>query len=194
MHITFNNFKLRQICVFSTMKYSMRKNLVLIGMMGSGKSTIGKEISKKSTLKFKDTDKLIETQEKMKIRDIFDQKGEDFFRSLEEKIVLQTIKLPGQVIAVGGGSFLNNKIRSEVLKNSISFWLNWKNNVILKRITSSKKRPKLDFLSDKDIHKLISFRAKIYFKADCKINCDNLNKFQIVNKILKIYEKKANIN
>ena len=69
----------------------MNKNLVLIGMMGSGKSTIGKEISKKSTLKFKDTDRLIENDQKMKIREIFDTKGEDFFRSLEEKIVLKTI-------------------------------------------------------------------------------------------------------
>ena len=113
------------------MKYSMKKNLVLIGMMGSGKSTVGKEISKKSALKFKDIDKLIETHEKMKIRDIFDKKGEKFFRSIEEKIVLQTIKLPSQVIALGGGSFINVKIRSEIFKSSISFWLNWKNDIIL---------------------------------------------------------------
>ena len=168
----------------------MKKNLVLIGMMGSGKSTIGKEISKKSSLKFKDTDQLIESHEKMKIREIFDQKGEDFFRSLEEKIVLKNLKISGQVVALGGGSFINKNIRSEVLKNSVSFWLNWKNDVILKRIKSSKKRPKLDFLNDKDILKLINLRAKIYFKADCKINCDNLNKFQIAKKILKIYENK----
>ena len=170
----------------------MKKNLVLIGMMGSGKSTIGKEISKKSSLKFQDTDQLIQSHEKMKIREIFDQKGENFFRSLEEKIVLKNLKISGQVLALGGGSFINKKIRSEVLKNSVSFWLNWKNDVILKRIKSSKKRPKLDFLNDKDILKLINLRAKIYFKADCKINCDNLNKFQIVKKILKIYETKEN--
>ena len=170
----------------------MKKNLVLIGMMGSGKSTIGKEISKKRSLKFQDTDQLIESHEKMKIREIFDQKGEDFFRSLEEKIVLKTLKVSGQVIALGGGSFINKKIRYEVLKNSVSFWLNWKNDVILKRIKSSKKRPKLDFLNDKDILKLINLRSKIYFKADCKINCDNLNKFQIAKKILKIYETKEN--
>ena len=172
----------------------MKKNLVLIGMMGSGKSTIGKEISKKSSLKFQDTDQLIESHEKMKIREIFDQKGEDFFRSLEEKIVLKNLKISGQVVALGGGSFINKKIRSEVLKNSVSFWLNWKNDVILKRIKSSKKRPKLDFLNDKDILKLINLRAKIYFKADCKINCDNLNKFQIAKKILNIYENKKNIS
>ena len=90
----------------------------------------------------------------MKVRDIFDQKGEDFFRIVEEKIVLKTIKLPGQVIALGGGSFLNKKIRLEVLKNSISFWLNWKNDVILDRISNSRKRPKLQFYQvSKEVNK-----------------------------------------
>ncbi len=170
----------------------MKKNLVLIGMMGSGKTTVGKEISKKTGLKFVDTDQLIEIYEKMKIRDIFEKKGEKIFRSIEEKIVLKRLKLFGQVIALGGGSFLNNKIRSEILKNSISFWLCWKNSEIIKRITNSKKRPKLDYLSNKDIIKLINTRSKIYLKADCKVNCDKLNKFQIANKILKIYENKEN--
>ena len=172
----------------------MKKNLVLIGMMGSGKTTIGKEISKKSSLEFKDTDLLIENHEKMKIRDIFEQKGEAFFRSIEEKVVLKTLKSSNQVIALGGGSFLNKKIRSDVFNNSISFWLNWKNEIILNRISNSKKRPKLDNLVKKDILKLINSRVKIYLKADFKINCDNLNKFQIVKKILKIYESKESFN
>ena len=166
----------------------MNKNLVLIGMMGSGKSTIGKEISKKSTLKFKDTDQLIENCEKMKIRDIFDKKGESYFRSIEEKVVLKTIKLPGQVIALGGGAFLNKRIRSEILKNYISFWLNCKSNTILHRISNNKKRPKLDFLNNKEIESLINLRAKVYLKANYKVNCDNLNKLQIAKKIIKIYE------
>ena len=159
-------------------------------MMGSGKSTIGREISKKTALKLIDTDKLIENHEKMEVRDIFEKKGEKIFRSVEEKIVLKTLKSSGQVIALGGGSFLNSKIRLEILKNNISFWLCWKNNEILKRLSNSKKRPKLDLLSHKDIIKLINSRAKIYLKANYKVNCDNLNKFQIANKILEIYENK----
>ena len=166
----------------------MNKNLVLIGMMGSGKSTIGKEISKKSNLKFKDTDQLIENCEKMKIRDIFDKKGEGYFRSIEEKVILKTIKLPGQVIALGGGSFLNKRIRSEILKNCISFWLNCKSDIILHRISNNKKRPKLDFLNNREILNLINLRAKVYLKANYKVNCDNLNKLQIAKKILRIYE------
>ena len=172
----------------------MKKNLVLIGMMGSGKTTIGKEISKKSSLKFKDTDLLIENHEKMKIKDIFEQKGEAFFRSIEEKVVLKTLKSSNQVVALGGGSFINKKIRLNVFKNSISFWLNCKNEIILNRISNSKKRPILNNLSSKDIIKIINSRVKIYLKADFKINCDNLNKFQIAKKILKIYESEENYN
>ena len=66
----------------------------------------------------------------------------------------------------------------------LSFWLNWKNESIIQRISNNKKRPKLEFLSEKDILALIVLRAKTYLKADFKINCDNLNKFQIANKIL----------
>ena len=166
----------------------MKKNLVLIGMMGSGKSTVGKEISKKIALKFKDTDKLIETQENMKIRDIFDKKGEKFFRSIEEKIVLQTIKLPNQVIALGGGSFINSKIRSEIFKSSISFWLNWDINTLVNRIKNSKKRPIAHKSTLIEIEDLIKKRSIIYSKAMYKINCENLTKNEITRKIIKIYE------
>ena len=92
------------MCFFNTETERMKKNLVLVGMMGSGKSTIGKVISRKSGLKFIDTDELIEIQEKMKIREIFKNKGEDFFRQIEEKIILKVMKLNGYVIAVGGGA------------------------------------------------------------------------------------------
>ena len=109
----------------------MKKNLVLVGMMGSGKSTIGKVISRKSGLKFIDTDELIEIQEKMKIREIFKNKGEDFFRQIEEKIILKVMKLNGHVIAVGGGAFINPKVRKEINRNGISFWLNWKEDLLI---------------------------------------------------------------
>ena len=156
----------------------MKKNLVLIGMMGSGKSTIGKIISTKSDLKLKDTDNLIEKNENMKIKDIFERKGENFFRTVEEKIVLKALQIPGYVIAVGGGSFLNEKIRTKIKKNGISFWLNWRENLIIDRIKNNKKRPLIKSLDEKELRKLMNLRSKIYLKADYKINCDNLNKFQ----------------
>ena len=177
------------MCFFNTETERMKKNLVLVGMMGSGKSTIGKVISRKSGLEFIDTDELIEIQEKMKIKEIFKNKGEDFFRQIEEKIILKVMKLNGYVIAVGGGAFINPKVRKEINKNGISFWLNWKEDVLIKRIRYNKKRPKVAELTLQELRKLIVSRSKIYIKADFKINCDKLDKFQITKNILEFYEK-----
>ena len=165
-----------------------KKNLVLVGMMGSGKSTLGSLISKKLNLKFIDIDNILENEAKMKISEIFKKKGEDFFRNLEEKITLKVLRLNNNVISLGGGGFINEKIREEVLINNFSFWLNCDAKTLLKRIKKNKKRPVAFNLNDSEILELIEKRTKIYSKAQFKINCHKLKKTEIVNKILKIYE------
>ena len=104
---------------------NLNKNIVLLGMMGSGKSTIGFLLSKKINCSFLDVDKFIEKETNLKIHDIFQKKGENYFRDIEEKITLKLIKSKGKVISLGGGGFLNKNIRKEILRNHISFWLNW---------------------------------------------------------------------
>ena len=83
-------------------------------MMGVGKSTIGKKLAKKLSLKFIDVDKIIEKKEKNTIKDIFEKKGEYYFRKIEKKITLQQIKKEESLIALGGGAFLNASIRTVV--------------------------------------------------------------------------------
>ena len=168
----------------------MKKNLVLIGMMGSGKSTISRLLSNITKQNLIDTDQLIEKETKLKINDIFQKKGENFFRRIEEKIVLNSLKFSNNIIAIGGGAFLNDKIREKIKNNCISIWLKCSEQTLIPRIRNSKKRPKAYLLKDKDLIKLINDRSKIYSKADYKINCDTLKKNEIVKKILKIYEKK----
>ena len=168
----------------------MKKNLVLIGMMGSGKSTIGRLLSNITNLNLIDTDKLIEKETKLEIKDIFQKKGENFFRKIEEKITLNSLKFSNNIIAIGGGAFLNDKIREKIRNNCISVWLKCSEQTLISRIKNSKKRPKAYLLKDEDLIKLINNRSKIYSKADYKINCDSLTKKEITNKILKIYEKK----
>ena len=168
----------------------MKKNLVLVGMMGSGKSTISRLLSDVTKQNLIDTDKLIEKETKLKINDIFQKKGEKFFRKIEEKIVLNSLKFSNNIIAVGGGAFLNDKIREKIKNNCISIWLKCSEQILIPRIKNSKKRPKAYLLKDEDLIKLINDRSKIYSKADYKINCDSLTKKGIMNKILKIYEKK----
>jgi len=165
-----------------------KKNLVLVGMMGSGKSTVGSLISKKLNLKFIDIDNVLENEAKMKISEIFEKKGENFFRNFEERITLKVLKLANNIISLGGGSFINEKIRKEILVNNFSFWLNCDAKILLKRIKKNKKRPVTFNLNDSEILELIEIRAKTYSKAQFKINCHKLKKTEIVNKILKIYE------
>ena len=165
-----------------------KKNLVLIGMMGSGKSTIGSLISQRLNLNFIDIDNVLENEAKMKISEIFEKKGENFFRNLEEEITLKSLNSINNVISLGGGGFINEKIRREVLKNNFSFWLNCTTQTLLNRIKNNKKRPIAFNLSNDELTELIAERAKIYSKAQFKINCYKLTKTEIVNKILKIYE------
>ena len=165
-----------------------KKNLVLLGMMGSGKSTIGSLISKKLNVKFYDTDKFIEDEANMKINEIFRVKGEAFFRDLEEKIILKILQTSNSIISLGGGSFINQKIRAEVLRNNLSIWLNWKNSTLINRIKNSKKRPLTLNLKSNEMIKLIEERSKFYEKAHFKINCDKITKTEITNKILDLYE------
>ena len=110
------------------------KNLVFLGMMGSGKSSIGHLVSKKLNLVFIDIDNLIEEEAGMSVAEIFEKKGEDYFRILEEKTTLKNLKKNSQVISLGGGGFVNDKIRKEVLSNHFSFWLNWDKSVLLNKI------------------------------------------------------------
>ena len=166
----------------------LNKNLVLVGMMGSGKSSIGKILSKKLEFEFIDTDNKIEEIEKKTISEIFKINGEKYFRNIEEVISLKSLKLNNKVIALGGGGYINPIIRKYTLKKCISVWLDWKNETLINRIKNSKKRPLAMKLDNLELQKLIIKRSAMYNLSDYKINCDKLDKKQIVEKIIKLYE------
>tara|TARA_B100000959_G_scaffold283282_1_gene351793 strand:- start:2108 stop:2635 length:528 start_codon:yes stop_codon:yes gene_type:complete len=167
----------------------VKKNLVLLGMMGVGKSTLGKIVAKKLNLKFVDTDLNIEKNCSMKIWEIFENKGEDFFRNEEEKEVLECLKKNKTVIALGGGAFMNKNIRDFILKNSLSFWLDLNLKTINKRVNWNKKRPLLNQKNTEEIiNKLYFERKNIYKLAKYKINCNRLKKEVIAKKIIFYYE------
>ena len=164
------------------------KNIVLVGMMGSGKSSIGKLLSKKTDLDFIDIDALIEKKENKSITEIFNLNGEKYFRDLEEKISIKKLKEYNKVISLGGGAFLNSKIRKQSSLNSITVWLNWKTSTLIDRIKDSKKRPVVTNLKANEIKGLIEERSKVYNSSDYKVNCDKLSKSEIVDKIKDFYE------
>ena len=165
-----------------------KENLVFLGMMGSGKSSIGSLIAKRLKLNFIDIDKEIEKELGTSIKKIFKSKGENYFRKFEEKITLKRLKLNSVVISLGGGAFTNKNIRKEVLKDNLSFWLNWNENVLLNRIKNSKKRPLAINSTENELIDLIKKRSNIYSKALYEIKCDRMSKNEIVKKVLKNYE------
>ena len=164
-----------------------KENLVFLGMMGSGKSSIGSLVSKKLNIDFIDVDSEIE-KIGLTISKIFENKGEKYFRQIEEKETLKFLKSKKTVISLGGGAFLNDKIKKEILNNHISFWLSWNVKTLIDRIENSKKRPIAYKLTRSEIEELIKKRSIIYSKAMYKIDCENQTNDEIVKKIIKIYE------
>jgi len=167
----------------------LKKSLVLTGMMGAGKSTIGRLTAKRLKVKFIDVDKVIERNEKKSIKRVFEENGEKYFRKLEEKITFKILKNKKAVIALGGGAFINKEIREKVLKSCISVWLKVNLDKLIKRYSKSSRRPLVNKNNlNTKIKKIYLSRKKIYRLANFKINCDNMNKIQIVEKILDFYE------
>ena len=171
----------------------MKKNLLLTGMMGVGKSTVGKKLAKKLKLKFIDIDQIIEKKEKRTIKEIFENKGEGYFRKIEKRISLEELKKSDAVIALGGGAFMDSSIRKEAKNLSISFWLDLGLRPLLIRLKNVKKRPLLDQDSlEESVNKIYSQRKKIYNKSNFKIKCNLMSVGQIVDKIVRLYESSEN--
>ena len=168
-----------------------KKNICIMGLMGSGKSIIGKDLSKYLNLNFYDTDKEIELKTKKKINEIFEEEGESYFRDIEEKVCIEILTNDNCVISLGGGSIISKKIRKIIKKNSYSIYLQVTLNNLLNRLKFSRKRPLLNNNSNKSeiLRKLLKDRQKYYEKADLIIN-NNGDKFQTLKQIksqLSIY-------
>jgi len=170
-----------------------KKNICIIGLMGSGKSIIGKDLSKYLNLKFYDTDKQIELKTKKSINAIFKEEGEAYFRDIEEKICVKLLSQDNCVISLGGGSIINKKIRKEIKKNSYCIYLHVKLSNLINRLKFSKKRPLLNQNLDKreTLKNLYKDRQKFYERANFIVNNNN-DKFQTLEKIkseLNLYEE-----
>tara|TARA_B100001063_G_scaffold138541_1_gene129399 strand:+ start:807 stop:1313 length:507 start_codon:yes stop_codon:yes gene_type:complete len=142
--------------------------ICIIGMPGSGKSTIGRILSKKINYKFFDTDENIEYETKSKIKDIFKNKGEAYFRGLETRVLSKLIKINKVVISTGGGIILRNK---NILNKCYNIYLHCDEDVLVERASRNKDRPLLLTDIKKKINNLFNERKDIYNEiADLKIN------------------------
>ena len=166
-----------------------KTNITLCGMMGSGKSAIGRILANKLNYNFIDVDKVIENEAKKTIKKIFEEDGEMYFRDLEEKITINTLENREAIVSLGGGAIINKNIRNSIKKNSYNIYLNVDVDILTKRLQFSKTRP-LIYKKDlkTELINLINKRKKFYQKADLIIqNEKNLIETteNIIKKIVK---------
>jgi len=142
-------------------------NITLCGMMGSGKSAIGKILANKLNYNFIDVDKMIEINAGKTIKKIFEEDGEQYFRELEEKITINILELKETIVSLGGGAIINKNIRGYIKKNSYNIYLNVNIDILTKRLQNSKTRPLIYKKNlKKELINLIGIREKFYRKAD----------------------------
>ena len=171
-----------------------KKNIAIIGHMGSGKSKIGKILAKKFNIEHIDTDAEIVRYANLSINEIFEMKGEKFFRKTEEKIISNLITKKNVILSLGGGSILQSKIRKKLIKNSLSLFLDVHLSELKRRLSNSYNRPLLKGVNlTKKIKELDTQRRKYYLLADIKIQNINTTKNScqtFIKKLTIFHEKK----
>ena len=163
------------------------KNIVLTGFMGTGKTTIGKELSNKLHMKLVDIDAEIEKSQKMKINDIFKIHGEQYFRDIETDMIRQFSGGKNIIISTGGGAVLRDENMEALKENGIIFCLNASTETIIARTARSEDRPLLKVENPKEkISEMLSFRRPFYEKAGIMIDTDCKSPLVIVQEIMGI--------
>jgi shikimate kinase len=169
------------------------KNIVLVGFMGAGKSAVGAALAGKLKREFIELDDLIEKREKMPIKDIFEKKGEPYFRTAEKEIVKEVSEKKGVVISAGGGAIIDEENFQNLKKNSIIVCLRASVDTILKRTNGIASRPLLNVPDSRTrIADLLKKREPYYNKADITIDTNNLSIEDVVAKIIEILPSQNN--
>ncbi len=160
------------------------KNIFLVGFMGSGKSTVGKILSKKTGMNFVDIDELIEKKEKMHIKDIFSKKGEAYFRDCEKREIEEFLGKKGFVVSTGGGLGANIENMKKMKKAGVVVWLDVSLDEVLKRCKIDNKRPLLQKPYE-ELKEMYNQRKKVYSMADIHINTEGKSPEDIAFEILE---------
>tara|TARA_Y100000994_G_C15553925_1_gene385297 strand:- start:13 stop:591 length:579 start_codon:yes stop_codon:yes gene_type:complete len=159
--------------------------ITLIGIMGAGKTTLGKRLAKQLNLEFFDSDLEIEDFAGCTIKTIFERQGEQAFRKIEQKVLAQLLSGSNRVIATGGGAFINPDTRLLIKEKTISIWLKTSLNLAMSRVEGRDKRPLLNNVDiRKKLDQIINQRNPIYAEADITIDSENIPHDQMLNRLL----------
>jgi shikimate kinase len=147
-----------------------KRSLVLVGIMGCGKSSVGRRLAQALGLGFVDADSEIEAAANLSIPEIFEQHGEPYFRAGEQRVIARLLKGGPQVLATGGGAYMNAETREEIRRAGIAIWLRAELSVVMNRVRRKPSRP---LLNDPDpeavLRRLLADREPFYAEADVAV-------------------------
>lgn len=144
--------------------------LVLVGMMGAGKTTVGRRLAARLSRQFLDSDEEIEKAAQMTIPEIFEQRGEPEFRAGETRVIARVLKEENVVLATGGGAFVNVETRALVKAEAVSVWLKAEVDILFERVSRRSNRPLLKTADPRaTLEKLVEDRYPIYAEADVTV-------------------------
>jgi shikimate kinase len=162
-----------------------RRSIVLVGMMGAGKSSVGRRVALRLGIPFVDADTEIEKAAGMAITDIFAIRGEAEFRAGEARVILRLLEGGPQVLATGGGAFINPDTRAAIAAKGISIWLKAEPDVLMKRIKRRQDRPLLRTADPAaTLRKLLDEREPVYALADLTVQSREVTHDRIVDEIV----------
>lgn len=162
------------------------RSIVLVGLMGAGKSTVGRRLAAKLGLPFFDADHEIETAAGMTIPDIFRNFGEDHFRDGERRVIARLLQEGPMVLATGGGAFMNEETRQRVSECAISIWLKADLDVLMRRVRKRSTRPLLQNADPEGtMRRLMELRYPVYATADLTIDSHEAPHDRVVADVVK---------
>jgi len=168
-----------------------RKSVVLIGLMGAGKTAIGRRLAKRLDLNFTDADSEIEQAAGQNITDIFSEHGEAYFRDGEQRVIARLLKNGPQVLATGGGAYMSERTRGNITRHGVSVWLKAELDVLLERTGRRDNRPLLKAGDPEAVLKrLIDERYPVYANADITVQSRDVAHEVIVDEILTALNQK----
>jgi shikimate kinase len=165
------------------------KTLVLVGMMGAGKTSVGRRLAHALGLPFRDADAEIETAAACSINEIFERYGEPAFRAGERKVIARLLREPPHVLATGGGAFMDGETRDQIKENGISVWLKANVDLLLERVKRKDNRPLLRNTDSRSaLVRLMAEREPVYALADITVESDDGPHDTVVKRIIAALE------
>jgi shikimate kinase len=163
------------------------RSVVLVGLMGAGKSTVGRRLATKLALPFFDADQEIESAAGMSVQDIFSVYGEPYFREGERKVIARLLQEGPIVLATGGGAFMNEETRATVARAGLSIWLRAELPVLMRRVRKRANRPLLNTEDPEDtMRRLIAIRYPVYAQADLTVESHEAPHDRVVAEVMRV--------